>query len=330
MNKAHFSLAGAAAALAIALPAVAQEYNWDMPNIFGRNSSDGVADLVFAELLTEKSGGRIKITHHFDGSLGYRGVDLLAAVQDGAVPIARHANAYYGGFDPVFLFPTLPFLIRDIEDVETMYQIYKPYVEAVYESFDQVVVSTGLFPPTGIWSKNPVSNLSGIQGLKIRAFDLNSLETFTGAGASAVNMNWGDVLPALSTGAIEGVVTSADLGNSANINEYLPNFTEINWAVPLSAVTIGKDTWDALPDDLKAAVMEAGEEARKRTFDRLREQVAQNYVDMRAKGANVIESPAADLVEALSAAAEPVIVRWRETAGDRASLMDEYLAAVGR
>lgn len=327
-----FKVASFGLALA-ALSPVAQAqttYKWDMPNTFGRTSSDGVADLLFAEILDKKTNGRIKIVHHFDGSLGYRGVDLLNAVQDGAVPIARHAISYYGGFDPLFLLSTLPFLTNSVDDVETMHKVAGPHFAKTFTKYNQVMVSTGLFPPSGIWSKEPVDSLAKLQGLKIRAFDLNSLETFNGAGAAAVNMNWGDVIPALSTGAIRAVVTSADLGNASNIQTYLPNFTEINWAVPLSTITINKDVWDKLPEDLKKAVIEAGEETRVRTFERLRTQVAQNYKDMRAKNVNVIEKPQADLMEKLRASAKPVIDRWRANAGPNAKVLDDYLAAVGR
>ena len=93
----------ACGAMAVTTTAQAQEFSWDMPNVFSRSSSDGTADTVFSELLAEKSGGRIKIVHHFDGSLGYKGVDHLEAVQDGGVPIARHALSYYGGYDATFL-----------------------------------------------------------------------------------------------------------------------------------------------------------------------------------------------------------------------------------
>lgn len=320
----------AALACAIALPAVAQEYRWDMPNTFGRNSSDGQADLLFAELVREKTGGRIEIVHHFDGSLGYRGADILDVVEDGAVPIARHATSYYGGSDPMFLLSTLPFLITRTEDVQTMHDVSWPYIEEAFGRFNQVVISTGLFPPSGIWSRNPIGSVADLEGLKLRAFDLNSLETFSGAGAAAVNLNWGDVIPALSTGVIDAVVTSADLGNASGINDYTPNFLEVNWAIPLSYVTVNKDVWDALPADLQAALREAGEETTRRTFERLQTQVAQNYADMRAKGVTVVEDAPEDLMARLREAATPVLARWRETAGDRASALDAYLAATGQ
>lgn len=335
MGSGNFRLVAAFALGSVVLagnPATAQDkvWKWDMPDTFSRTSSDGVADQLFAKLVKEKTDGRIIITNHFDGSLGYRGVDILNAVQDGAVPVARHAPSYYGGFDGMFLLSTLPFLIEKPEDVDTMARVIEPYIADTFADYNQVIVSTGLFPPSGLWSKDGVNSLEELQGLKVRAFDLNSLETFTAAGAAAINMNWGDVIPALSTGAIEGVVTSADLGNASGMNEYLPNFLEINWATPLSAITVNKDEWDSLPPDLQQAVMEAGAETTEKTLARLRDQVAQNYEELRARGTTVSENPDPELMKALREAAKPVIARWRESVGDRQKALDEYLKAVGR
>ena len=139
-------------------------------------------------------------------------------------------------------------------------------------------------------------------------------------------MNWGDVMPALSTGAIDAVVTSADLGINSGINDYLPNFTEINWAIPISVITVNKDVFDGLPEDLKKAVMDAGEQTTKQTFARLETQVAKNYQDMRAKNVNVIETPNPDLRAKLVESAAPFIASWREKVGAEAVLLDEYLA----
>lgn len=315
--------------LASGTPALAKDsYNWDMPNTFGANSSDGVADTVFGKLIEDKTKGRIKITHHFNGSLGYRGVDLLNAVQDGAVPIARHSMSYYGGYDPIFLLSTLPFLIKDTSDVDKMIEVSTPYLKKKYLEYNQVLISFGLFPPSGVWSRKPINGLGDLKGLKIRAFDLNSLETFNGAGAAAINMNWGDVAPALSTGAIDAVVTSADLGNASGINDYLPNFLEINWAIPLSTITVNKDVWDALPKDLQDDLSEVGAETTKQTVERLKSQVAENYKEMRAKGVTVNENAPDDVMKALRASANPVIENWRKKAGDEAKALDEYEAAI--
>lgn len=312
-------------------PAIAADYRWDMPNAFSASSSDGVADQTFKSLVEEKSGGRIEITSHFDASLGYKAVDHLDAVSDGAVPIARLAMVYLGGYDPLFLLSTLPFMMQSKAEVEALYKISRPHYEALFLRHNQVMVSMGLFPPSGMWTRTPITSVEELEGFKLRVYDLNGLETFKRAGAAAVNIGWSDVLPALSTGAIDGVLTSADLGINTSIQEFLPVFTEFNWAIPFSAVTINKDVWDELPDDLKEVVLSAGEEATLHTIERLTDQVDANYAEMRGKDVTIITDLPEPYFTHLWDSAKPTIENWRKKAGeDGNAILDAYLAEIGR
>lgn len=301
----------------VTAPAVAAEYTWDMPNGFGATSSDGVGDIVFTEAVEKKSGGRIDIVNHFGGSLGIKIVDHLEAVRDGVVPLARQAMPYLGGYDPLFLLSTLPFLMQDQDDVWALYEIARPTYEGLFLEHGQVMLGMGLFPPSGLWSRAPVTSKADLENLKLRTYDLNGLETWKRAGAAAINMGWGDVFPALSTNALDAVLTSADLGISSGIQEFLPVFMEINWAIPFSAITINKELFDSLPDDLKQVLREAGEEATKKTFDRLATQVEENYAEMHGKSVEIITDVPAPFFDYLVESAQPTIDAWKEKTGER-------------
>lgn len=314
-----------------ALPAVAAEFVWDMPNGFGARSSDGVADLLFTELVEQKSGGRIDIVNHFDGSLGYKMLDHLEAVQDGAVPLARQSMVYLGGFDPLFVLSTLPFLMQSKDDVVALYELSRPAYEELFLKYDQVLLSMGLFPPSGMWSRREVLSVDALQNFRLRVYDINGLETWQRAGAAAINMGWGDVLAALSTNALDGVLTSADLGIASNIQEFLPVFTEINWAIPLTAITINKDVWDGLPPDLQQVLREAGDETTRRTFDRLVTQVEKNYAEGREKGVTIVTDVPQPLFDHLWTAAQPTYEGWKQKASPEAQkILADYLQRVGR
>src|SRR3546814_4462415 len=118
--------------------------------------------------------------------------------------------------------------------------------EFLSEEYDHVVVSASAFPPSGICTRKPLESLGDLKGLKIRTFDINSTRTFQRAGAAAVDMGFGDVAPALLTGAIDAVVTSADAGSSASLGEFLPYFHEINWNFPISLITVTEGVWTEL------------------------------------------------------------------------------------
>jgi TRAP-type C4-dicarboxylate transport system substrate-binding protein len=312
----------------LALPAVAMtaapaqaQQTWDMPNAFSARA----LDTEFARLEQQNTNGQIKIVNHFDGALGYRGVDHLDAVRDGAVPIARHDLTPYGGYDRVFLISTLPFQVQTPEDLATLQGVVAGKFSEVFEEHNQVLISFGVFPPSGIWSNKDI-NLETLRDLKIRTADRNGLTTFINAGAPAVNMGWADVIPALGTGAIDAVLTSADTGLSSSIYDHLKIFTEINWALPMTAITVNKDVWDELPEELQAAVREAGEEITQRTLDELRTRVDANYAALEGHGVKIVRDPDPAVIEALKAGAVDVISAWRDEAGDSAALLDEYLS----
>ena len=93
-----------------AVPAVAQTITWQMANEYPATSIHGEGDQFFARELSERSSGRIAITHSFDAALGYRSKDLLDAVARGAVPVADMYIGALGDIHPIFLLPSLPFL----------------------------------------------------------------------------------------------------------------------------------------------------------------------------------------------------------------------------
>ncbi|MFD2854947.1 hypothetical protein ACFSZS_09380 [Seohaeicola zhoushanensis] len=64
----------------LGLPATAQEISWDLANEYGQSSIMGVGDEAFIKAVDELSGGTIKITAHYDGSIGYKSVDQFDAV----------------------------------------------------------------------------------------------------------------------------------------------------------------------------------------------------------------------------------------------------------
>ena len=77
----QFGKLALAAALALGTGvAGAAEYNWDLANEYQASSIFGEGDAVFAEKLAELSGGRIKVTLHMGGALGYKSVDHFDAV----------------------------------------------------------------------------------------------------------------------------------------------------------------------------------------------------------------------------------------------------------
>ena len=320
----------AAAVLAFSTAASAATVKWDMANEYQESSIHGQGQKVFADTLMKESGGSVVVTNHFGGSIGYKSKEHFDAVGDGALPIANTSMGQVAGIEPIFLLSSLPFLVGSADDAKLLWEVAKPHYEAVFAKHNQVLLYASPWPPAGIWSKKPVLSSSNLSGLKIRAWDASGTRTLKTAGAAAVQMSWADVVPQLSSGGIEAVLTSAEGGVNAKFWEHLSHFNAINYSMSLNMTHVNKDAFDALSAEQKAAVMKAAEVAGEAAWAALAERVGQNYKDMRANGITVAETVPAGFLGELNAAGDGVYDDWLSKVGDTGkAILDEYKSRRG-
>ena len=320
----------AAAVLAFSTAASAATVKWDMANEYQESSIHGQGQKVFSDTLMKESGGSVVVTNHFGGSIGYKSKEHFDAVGDGALPIANTSMGQVAGIEPIFLLSSLPFLVGSADDAKVLWEVAKPHYEAVFAKHNQVLLYASPWPPAGIWSKKPVLSSSNLSGLKIRAWDASGTRTLKTAGAAAVQMSWADVVPQLSSGGIEAVLTSAEGGVNAKFWEHLSHFNAINYSLSLNMTHVNKDAFDALSAEQKAAVMKAAEVAGDAAWAALAERVGQNYKDMRANGITVAETVPAGFLGELNAAGDGVYDDWLSKVGDTGkAILDEYKSRRG-
>lgn len=136
------AVAGLALAGAMSPSAQAQEIRWDMPNEYGEATVTAISDKLFSERLAANSGGRIQITHHFGGSLGFRSIDHWSAVEDGAVPLASTYIGVFTGIDPIFLLASMPFLATNPIEAKSLIDAARDEYSAAFERGGQVLLLT--------------------------------------------------------------------------------------------------------------------------------------------------------------------------------------------
>jgi TRAP-type C4-dicarboxylate transport system substrate-binding protein len=320
-----------AMALALAAGAAEAQIKWDMPNEYQATSLHGQGDVVFARELKERSGGKIEIAHHFGGALGYKSKDQLDAVADGAVPIADTFLGPLGGVHPMFLLASLPFLAATPDETRILYDVSKPYYDKAFTKFNQKVLYSSPWPPSGLWAKKPVTSMAELKGLKIRTYDASGTVTLRNAGAAPIQLSWADVIPQLSTGGIQAVLTSAEGGASAKFWEHLSHFTEINYASPLNMVTINADTFEKLSPELKKAVLDSAAAAEAFTWKAAVTRVAENYAEMKKHGMTIVTGVSKDYLAELAKAGEEALNDWMKKMGpDGTAIVTEYKKRLGR
>ena len=200
------------------------------------------------------------------------------------------------------------------------------YKRQVFDKHNQVLLYASPWPPAGIWSKKPVLSSGDLSGLKIRAWDASGTSTLKTAGAAAVQMSWADVVPQLSAGGIEAVLTSAEGGVNAKFWEVgLTHFNAINYSMSLNMTHVNKDAYNSLSSDQKAAVQAASQAASDAAWGALATRVSGNFKDMRANGITVAETVPSNFLGDLNSAGSNVYSDWLAKVGSTGQdILDAY------
>ena len=325
---AGWALATTLAVTPLRAPAAAE--TWDLANEYNATSIHAEGDVFFAERLSASTDGAIAIVHHFGGALGYKSLDQFDAVGDGAIPIADTYVGPLGGIDPMFLLPSLPFLAKTAGEARALYDVAKPYYDEIFAANNQKLLYSSPWPPSGIWARQPVASMAELEGLKIRTYDANGTITLKAAGAAPIQLSWADVVPQLSTGGIDAVLTSAESGANAKFWEHLSHFTEINYAMPLNMLHINLDVFEGLTPELQQAVLEAAEATSERNWQAVLSRVEENYAEMAPNGVTVVTGVPGDYLGALNEAGREALDDWLAKTGAKGkAIIEAYEAQKG-
>ncbi|WP_417617473.1 TRAP transporter substrate-binding protein [Oceanisphaera sp.] len=309
-------------ALALALSALMPihtlaETRMDFSNEYNYSSIHAEGDSYFIDKVNELTNKEVNITLHTGGALGFKSADHFYAVADNAIQIADTLAGTLGGIDPIFSLSSLPFLASNEDQAEKLYRIARPHYEKVFTDNNQVLLYASPWPASGIWAKQEVASKDHIKNLKIRTYDKNGTITLREAGASPVNLSWADVVPQLSTGGIEAVLTSAEAGANASFWEHLNHYSAIQYAIPLNMVHMNKDEFDGLDEAQQEAILDAARLTDEHNWQEVRARVVKNYQQLVQQGVSIKQQLPEEFTRELNQAAEKAIERWMEETGER-------------
>jgi TRAP-type C4-dicarboxylate transport system substrate-binding protein len=325
--------AGMVAASAVsALPRIsyAAPRKWGLADEYDPNSLTGIDCRHFIDEVKKRVGDELEITYHGGGTLGYKSVDQFSAVEDGLVESAITLTSQLSGIDPFFDLTSLPFLVPTLADMRKVWKIAKPEFTKIFAAHNMVALWAMPNAPSGIHAKMPIDGVDALKGLRIRTYDAIGTKTFKAAGASPLQIAWADLVPQLSTGGVDAVLTSADGGMRLSVWDYVNNFTAMNYVMALFVMHVNKDAWDKLSPKARKALEEASELADDYAWKTTAESVEKGYQAMEAHGMKITREPPAEAFKVLSEAAKPVKEEWVKKVGDRGrKVLDEVAKIAG-
>ncbi|MCP4112590.1 MAG: TRAP transporter substrate-binding protein [Desulfobacteraceae bacterium] len=293
--------------ICLVLPVSAKEaMKLDLNAIYSTTSFHTQGAMEFAKLVEKYSEGSVLITVHPGGSLGFKGQELLKVVKDGQVPMSDILMSVVAGSSHAFGISSLPRLVKNYDEVWTLYEKSKPLYEKSATKWNQKMLYAAPWPPSGLVTKKSVNAISDLKGVKIRTYDKNGAEFLRTFGASPVSLPWGEVYASLRTGMIDSVLTSAESSKNGKFWEVLNNFTEINYAYPLNMITINMDYWKALSAKQQKAVLKAAKEMEDLQWKNSKNRNQEAMKIIREKGIKVSKENS-EMTAAMDTAAKKII-----------------------
>ena len=278
--------AGVAAA-SFAAPAISQNrVRWKIVTAWPKNfPAIGTGTQRIADSIYNMSGGRMELKVYGAGEL-VPAFEVFDAVREG-IAEAGHDAPYYW----IAKHPAMPFFCSVPGGLTAQEHAAWIYFGGGQELWDELYAGFGLRPflagsggpNVGGWFRKEIFSLADFKGLRMRIPGLGG-EVMARLGAVPVNLPGAEILPALQTGAIDATEWVAPYNDLAFGFHKVADFyyaPGVHEPGPALALTVNKDAFEALPDDLQHIVKSAaGDEA----FRMLSEMTAGNA---RALGALV-------------------------------------------
>jgi TRAP-type C4-dicarboxylate transport system substrate-binding protein len=301
-----------AASLAAASPVRAEK--WDMPMAYPATNYHSETAVKFAEMVKQKTGGKLEIVTHPNGSL-FKGDEIFRAVRTGQAPIGERLMSALGNEGPIFEVDQVPFLASSFAASRKLDQATRAETDKVMAAKGVKLLYTVAWPPQGLYAKKEIKSAADMKGVKFRAYNAATAKMAELMGAVATKIEAAEVPQAFSTGVVESMVSSGATGVDAKLWESTKFFYPIDAWLPRNMVFVNLDAWNKLDDATKKAVTEAAAEAEKIGWAK-GEELTEFYKKELAKNGMTVAAPSDQLVADFKKIGDTMLKDWLAKGGE--------------
>ncbi len=294
--------------------AASAQTKWDMPTPYGDTNFHTMNIAKFAEDVASSTDGALTIQIHSAGSL-LKHPEIKNGVRKGVVPIGEVLISRLSNEDPVFALDSVPFLATSYDASMKLYQASKPVLEKKLEAQGLMLLFAVPWPPQGIYTKEAIDGIDDLKGLRFRAYNASTERIAQLAGAVPTQVEVPDLPTAFSTGRVQAMITSPSTGANSKSWDYLSYYYDAQAWLPKNMVIVNKAAFEALPDEVKTAVLEAAAKAEASGWEASKKETAEKTQMLIDNGIKV-GPPSEDLQNGFKAIGKTMVSEWEEQAGD--------------
>ncbi|VFB18341.1 TRAP transporter substrate-binding protein [Pseudomonas fragi] len=239
------------------------KHSFKVAFVQAKDHPHGLGAKKFAEVLKEKSDGKMKVMVFASGTLG-GDAQVISSVQGGTVDMTLVTPGLLTGIEKGFGLYGLPFLFKNANEVDAV--LDGPAGQNLLTTLEP----HGLIG-LGYWdhgfrhvtnSKHPVKTQEDLKGLKLRLQQIpTAIESFKALGVNVVPLSFTELYTAMETHTVDGQenpLAAIETSKFYEVQKYL-SLTG-HFYDPLVAI-FSKRTWDKLNEAEREMVRSAALEA---------------------------------------------------------------------
>jgi TRAP-type transport system periplasmic protein len=283
----------------------------------------------FAEIVTAKSAGKIKVNVFPGGTLGNDQANV-SALQGGTLEMVSMNSGILASQVKDFAVYDFPFMFANTKEADAV--VDGPFGKKMHAKLEEKGIVGLAYYELGFRnitnSKRAITKVEDLAGLKLRVIpNPINVDWVKALDANPTPLPFPEVYAALEQKAIDGQENPITVINANKFYEVQKFVTLTNHQYNPQSVMISKKFWDTLSAAEKAIVQDAAQESAKYQREQARGAVASALENMKKGGMTVSEfSPAEQtkLVQKMT----PVITKYAANAGD--GTVTELLAELAK
>ena len=284
----------------------------------------------FADEVAKETKGEVVINIRAGGSLGFKGPEQMRAVRDGMVPMADILLSQQIGDEPLFGIEGVPFLVSSQADLKALHKAARPELEKIAAAkYNQKILYMVPSPGQYLFLKTKTDKLEGLKNIKIRGADKMTVDTVTSIGMAGVMIPFGELIPALASGRVDGVATSATTGVDAKFWEFMKYVYPTNHTWSTNMVNINLNTWKKIPANHQKTIEAIAARLEPEFWAVSANADVESLKKLTANGMEVVPVGPAMMADMRKQAA-PLLDEYLKRAPTAAPLIKNYLDASGR
>ncbi len=283
----------------------------------------------FAELVTAKSGGKIKVNLFLAGVLGSDQANI-SAIQGGTLEMAVMNTGILASVAKELAIFDFPFLFANEKESDAL--VDGPVGRRLHAKLEEKGLIGLSYWELGYRhitnSKRPLNKVEDIEGLKLRVIpNPINVAWVKALGANPTPLPFPEVYAAQEKKAIDGQENPVSVIAANKFWEVQKNIALTNHQYNPQSVIFSKKIWDTLSAAEKKILDDSADEAAKSQREQSRAAVATNLELLKKNGMTVTQFPPAEVAK-LREKMKPVVAQFSASVGE--ATVNEVMAELAK